>query len=72
MSPAELLGSLEILKLNKTEAGELLGYTYRTVHRWTTGEQKVPPVVAIALRMAIKHGEDLAAFYPKRTRKENT
>jgi hypothetical protein len=59
MSPAELIGSLEILKLNKTEAGEILGYTYRSVLRWTTGKQKVPKSVAIALRLAIKHNEKL-------------
>jgi hypothetical protein len=60
MSPAELIGSLEILDLTKTEAGEILGYTYRSVLRWSTGEQKVPPSVAIALRLAIRHGERLA------------
>jgi plasmid maintenance system antidote protein VapI len=54
MNPAELIGSLNFLGLNKSEAARFLGVTYRTVHRWTEGEQEIPRAVAIALRLMIR------------------
>jgi DNA-binding transcriptional regulator YiaG len=57
MPPSELIGSLAVLGLNKSEAARFLGVTYRTVHRWTEGEQEIPRAVALALRLMIKHGE---------------
>ena len=56
MNPAELTGSLAVLGLTKSGAARLFGVTYRTVHRWTEGEQEIPRAVAIALRLMIRFG----------------
>lgn len=57
MSPAELIGSLELLGLSQLAAARLFHVDGRTVRRWIAGEQAVPHAVAIALRMMIKHRE---------------
>lgn len=57
MTPAELIGTLAVLGLNKSEAARLLSVTYRTVHRWAEGEQEIPQAVALLLRLMIKHNE---------------
>lgn len=54
MSPAELIGSLELLGLTQMGAARLFKIDGRTVRRWTAGEKPVPEAVAIALRLMIK------------------
>jgi predicted site-specific integrase-resolvase len=62
VSPAELIGSLSMLGLNKSEAARLLGVTYRTVHRWTESEQEIPEAVALALRLKLENERIRAAI----------
>src|SRR6478609_5210757 len=57
MTPAELIGILSLLKVNRSEAARLLGVQYRTVLRWCQGEQEIPKAVELALRLMLKHGE---------------
>lgn len=50
MTGPEMRATRDLMELDKAAFGRLLGYTRQSVHRWESGEQKIPPAVAIAYR----------------------
>lgn len=53
MTPKQLLYALHVLKLNKQEASELVGYDTSTIRRWQREELPIPRAVAHLLSLMI-------------------
>lgn len=59
MTAADLRASLALLGMSQLGAARLFGVNGKTVRNWVAGRNAVPPAVAIALRLMLKHGEKL-------------
>jgi len=56
MSPTEFRAAIARLGLSQIRAALFFGYAARQGPRWALGERPVPPAVALALRLLLKHG----------------
>lgn len=56
MTPAEYRDALAALALSQVRAAALFGVDARTSRRWALGEAAVPRMVALALRLMLRHG----------------
>lgn len=56
MTPAEYRDALAALSLSQVRAASLFGVDARTSRRWALGEATVPRMVALALRLMLRHG----------------
>lgn len=59
MTPIQYKAALDGLGLSQVGAARLLGVDPRTSRRWALGEAAVPPSVALALRLMVRHGTGL-------------
>ena len=56
MTPAEYRDALAALSLSQVRAASLFGVDARTSRRWALGEAAVPRMVALVLRLMLRHG----------------
>lgn len=56
MTPAEYRAALNALGLSQGRAALLFGVDPRTSRRWALGEAAVPRMVALVLRLMLRHG----------------
>ena len=56
MTHAEYRDALAALSLSQVRAASLFGVDARTSRRWALGEKPVPRVVALVLRLMLRHG----------------
>lgn len=56
MTPTEYRDALAALSLSQVRAASLFGVDARTSRRWALGEAAVPRMVALALRLMLRHG----------------
>lgn len=56
VTPAEYRAALNALGLSQGRAALLFGVDPRTSRRWALGEAAVPRMVALVLRLVLRHG----------------
>ena len=56
MTPDQYRAALAALALSQVRAAALFGVDARTSRRWALGEKPVPRMVALVLRLMLRHG----------------
>jgi hypothetical protein len=56
MDAAEYRAALKAMRLSQVRAGRWLGISGRTSQAYALGERPIPHVVALCIRMHLKHG----------------
>jgi transcriptional regulator with XRE-family HTH domain len=51
MTSAELRAILDQLQITQRATARLLGHHRRSMEKWATGDRRIPPTVAILLRL---------------------
>lgn len=61
MTAPEFRAALAALNLSQVGAAKLFGVNDRTARRWASGDQEVPRVVALCLRLMVNYRVPVAA-----------